>query len=128
MEYNYESLLDQRFQILCQDLLVREYPGVQCFPIAMPDGGRDALVRSGSARDLLIYQVKFARDPSKQADPAKWVINAIKGELEKISRLIDRGMKRYIVMTNMGGTSHPETGSIAQVQAYLDANVKVPAQ
>ena len=94
----------------------------------MSDGGRDAFVRSGAPKDLFVYQVKFARNPSKQTDPAKWVIDAIKGELDKIRRLVERGMKRYIIMTNMGGTSHPETGTIDKVQAYLDANVTVPTQ
>jgi len=128
MDYNYESLLDQRFQILCQDLLIREHPGVQCLPIAMPDGGRDAFARSGAGKDVLVYQVKYARNPQSQKDPADWVIAAIQGELEKIERLIDRGMKQYIVMTNMGGTSHQDSGSIDKVQSFLDANIGVPAQ
>jgi hypothetical protein len=43
MDYLYENLGDERFQELCQALLVKEMPHVQCFPIGQRDGGRDAI-------------------------------------------------------------------------------------
>ena len=43
MDYQLENLGDERFQQLCQALLVREFPDVQCFPVGMPDGGRDSI-------------------------------------------------------------------------------------
>lgn len=43
MDYLYENLGEDRFQELCQSLLIREFPNVQCFPIRQPDGGRDAV-------------------------------------------------------------------------------------
>ena len=43
MDYPLENLGPERFQQLCQALLAREYPRVQCFPVAQPDGGRDAV-------------------------------------------------------------------------------------
>ena len=35
--------MTQKFQAFCQALLSREVPGIQCFPVAQPDGGRNAL-------------------------------------------------------------------------------------
>ena len=43
MDYPLENLGPERFQQFCQALLVKEYPRVQCFPVAQPDGGRDAV-------------------------------------------------------------------------------------
>ena len=51
MDYLYENLGPERFQQFCQALLAREYPKLQCFPVAQPDGGRDAIsyfLRKGS--------------------------------------------------------------------------------
>jgi len=44
VDSQFENLGPERFQQLCQALLVKEYPNVQCFPVAQPDGGRDAIV------------------------------------------------------------------------------------
>jgi len=43
MDYPFENLTPEKFQLFCQALLVREYPSVQCLPVAQPDGGRDAV-------------------------------------------------------------------------------------
>ena len=43
--YPYEQLDDESFQHLSQSLLVKEFPGLQCFPVGQPDGGRDATFR-----------------------------------------------------------------------------------
>ena len=42
MDYPLENLGPERFQQFCQALLAKEYPDMQCFPVAQPDGGRDA--------------------------------------------------------------------------------------
>ena len=69
MAYHFEELGDERFQQLCQAVLTREFPDLQCLPVGQPDGGRDAFVR-GRVRtriaDSLIYQVKFVRDPNSR--------------------------------------------------------------
>jgi len=128
MDNNYESLLDERFQMLCQSLLTLEYPGVQCMPVGMPDGGRDALVRGRSGGSTLVYQIKYTRDPSGVEDRAQWVIDAISKELPKVARLAEAGdVERYVIMTNMPGTSHLKSGSIDRVQAFLDENSPVPS-
>ena len=43
MDYPFENLNPEKYQQFCQALLAREFRDVQCFPVAEPDGGRDAL-------------------------------------------------------------------------------------
>ncbi|MET8182599.1 hypothetical protein [Streptomyces sp. NPDC005336] len=125
MDYHYESLLDERFQMLCQSLLVREYPGVQCYPVGMPDGGRDATAPEGNGR--IIFQVKYARNPSGIEDPLKWIIKAIDGEVSKVNRLSERGATSFVLITNLSGTSHLGSGRMDKVQAHLDKVMPISA-
>lgn len=125
MDYNYESLLDERFQMLCQSLLVREYPGVQCYPVGMPDGGRDATAPEVSGK--VIFQVKYARNPSALKDPLKWVIKAIDGEVEKVKKLVERGATSFVLITNLSGTSHLDSGRMDKVQSHLDDVIPIGA-
>lgn len=61
MSYIYESLLDEHFQMLCQALLVKEYRGVQCLPVGMPDGGRDGMAPDASVPGgTIVFEVKAA--------------------------------------------------------------------
>lgn len=122
MDYNYESLLDQRFQKLCQALLLKEYDDVQCFPIGMADGGRDATSNSGGRLET-VFQVKFSHKPAAISNPAKWITDALDDELEKIHRLKDRGASRYILITNAFPTSPLDSGSIDKVNRYLADNI-----
>ncbi|WP_331773319.1 hypothetical protein OG948_59045 (plasmid) [Embleya sp. NBC_00888] len=126
MDYNYESLLDQRFQMLCQSLLTTEYDNIQCFPIGMADGGRDATSRAGGRLET-VFQVKFTRNPSAIKNPSKWIIDALKGEKEKIDRLVERGATRYIIITNVPPTASLDSGTIDKVDAYLADNVPIDA-
>ncbi|MFB6556061.1 NACHT domain-containing protein [Streptomyces sp. NPDC056405] len=125
MDYHYESLLDERFQMLCQALLVREYPGVQCYPVGMPDGGRDATAPEAGGK--IVFQVKYARNPAGIADPLKWITDAIDGEVEKVKRLVERGATSFVLMTNLSGTSHLGSGRMDKVQAHLDEVMPVSA-
>ncbi|MFE3853619.1 NACHT domain-containing protein [Streptomyces griseorubiginosus] len=125
MDYQYESLLDERFQMLCQSLLVREYPGVQCFPVGMPDGGRDATAPDSDGR--IVFQVKYARNPASIADPLKWITKAIDGEVDKVKKLVERGATAFVLITNMPGTSHLDAGRMDKVQKHLDEVMPVNA-
>ncbi|MEU2356546.1 hypothetical protein ABZ599_26840 [Streptomyces misionensis] len=125
MDYHYESLLDERFQMLCQSLLVREYPGMQCYPVGMPDGGRDATAPEAGGK--IVFQVKYARNPAGVADPLKWITDAIDGEVEKVKRLAERGATSFVLMTNMSGTSHLGSGRMDKVQAHLNEVMPVDA-
>lgn len=128
MDYNYESLLDERFQMLCQALLAQEYQGLQCYPVGMPDGGRDASAPDALGKGSIIFQIKFAKNPKSIDDPVKWVTDAIEGEIEKVDRLVERGATQYVIISNVPGTSHLDTGRIDKVQAHLTARISIPAQ
>ncbi|MFE4622107.1 NACHT domain-containing protein [Streptomyces mirabilis] len=125
MDYHYESLLDERFQMLCQSLLVREYPGVQCYPVGMPDGGRDATAPESGGR--IVFQVKYARNPASIADPLKWITDAINGEVDKVKKLAERGATSFVLMTNVSGTSHLDAGRMDKVQTHLNEVMPVSA-
>lgn len=126
MSYIFENLGADRFQQLCQALLVKDYRDLQCFPVGQPDGGRDALSRGdGGAVPTTVGQVKFKK--SDEEENADWMISALKGELPKIERLVAQGATRYIMMTNARGTAHEEVGRVDRVQAWLDEHVSIEA-
>jgi len=80
MDYPFENLEPERFQQFCQALLVKEFPDVQCFPVAQPDGGRDSpcLFMHGQKEGFFVFQVKFARKPLAETDPHKWLTDILK--------------------------------------------------
>lgn len=119
MTYLYENTGSERFQQFCQALLIQEYPGLQCFPIGQPDGGRDALHR----RSDTVLQVKFKRlDEEENAD---WMIDSLKGEKEKVERLAVEGAKSYVMVTNARPSGHPGGGRIDRVQQWMDENFPI---
>lgn len=127
MTYLYERLGHERFQQLCQALLVKDYPDLQCFPVGQPDGGRDGVSRDGSGDgEMTVVQVKFRR--SDEEPSADWMIKALEGELPKIEKLVSRGAKRYIMTTNASSSAHLDAGSHDRVEAWLTAHVSVPAE
>ncbi|MFF3758386.1 NACHT domain-containing protein [Streptomyces sp. NPDC002185] len=131
-QYDYETLGPDTFQQLCQALLARSHKNVQCFPVGMPDGGRDASVPRVGAADSLVYQVKFRKPtPNKLTTPddiVDWLIGHLKGEIPKVQRLVENGATEYIVMTNAQCSSHEEIGTRDRVQNWLDENISIPAQ
>jgi hypothetical protein len=127
VDYPLENLGPERFQLLCQALLAREHRGVQCFPVAQPDGGRDALYYPSTTDSdkFVVFQVKFARRPLTEADPRKWLIAIVEGELPKVKTLILRGAMQYVVMTNVPGTAHPDAGSIDKLNQEMSDKLGV---
>ncbi|MEG4421285.1 hypothetical protein QUA70_22240 [Microcoleus sp. LAD1_D5] len=133
MDYPFENLDPETFQHFCQALLAKEFSNLQCFPVAQPDGGRDALSYFGDdeERSFIMYQVKFVREPQAETDPHKWLIKTLKGEkgeAAKLKKQIPQGAKQYILLTNIKGTAHPDSGSIDQVNQLLKSELGVPAQ
>jgi hypothetical protein len=128
LSYDYESLLDEHFQRLAQALLIKDFPDLQCLPVGMPDGGRDALASDGSISGSIVFQVKFSRNPDKVDDPYKWITSAIDGELLKVEKLANRGATSYVLVTNLPGTSHLDVGLIDKTQKYMDRVVPIPAR
>jgi hypothetical protein len=121
MSYQFETLDDERFQRLCQALLVYSHPNVQCLPVGQPDGGRDAFSKRGKKRSpngFVVFQVKFVRNPQTR-EARDLIEEVIKSEKPKVERLISRGASAYYLLTNVSGTSHLDHGSIDKVDAAL---------
>jgi hypothetical protein len=95
MSYLYEQLSPERFQQFCQALLVSKFPNAQCLPVGQPDGGRDAYLwsmtgPSGRKDDLIVFQVKFSRNPER-AD-TEFIKSIVESELPKVKRLKEKGI------------------------------------
>lgn len=132
MDYLLEQLGDERFQQLCQALLIKEHPTTQCFPVSQPDGGRDAIAflaeNNKEVRPFVVFQVKYVRDPFKMHEPHKWLLEVVRGEASKIAKLVPKGASSFILLTNIPGTAHAGVGSIDLLQKILDDNMPVPSQ
>ena len=130
MDYPFENLDPESFQQFCQALLTKEFHNVQCFPVAQPDGGRDALsiMSEDDERGFIMYQVKFLREPLTQPDPHKWLVDTLKGEVAKLKKQIPKGAKQYILLTNIKGTAHPDSGSIDKANQLLNSELGVQSQ
>lgn len=125
--HDFEDLGDELFQMLCQALVLREFPNVQCYPVGMPDGGRDAMSHDTGTRGAVVFQVKFAREPTKIDDNFAWAKKAVDGEREKVERLAVRGAQQYILITNVQGTAHLDVGQVDKVQNHLNETLPIPA-
>jgi hypothetical protein len=128
MDYPLENLGPERFQQFCQALLARTHPNVQCFPVAQPDGGRDAVtyVFDDATPKFIVSQVKFVRKPAVDKDPRKWLLAIMDEEAPKVSQLIPRGASQYCLMTNIDGTAHLDAGSIDQLNKQISKHIKIP--
>lgn len=110
--------------------MVKEFPELQCFPVAQPDGGRDILTyKYGvSSQNFVVYQVKYVRKPFAEKDTHKWLLEIIKGEAPKVKELIKKGAKEFVLITNVPGTAHPESGSIDQMNQLLEGKLGIPSR
>lgn len=128
MDYPLENLGPERFQEFCQALLLREHPNVQCFPVAQPDGGRDAVsyISEQNAGKFVIFQVKYSRRPLAEADPHKWLLAIMDEEIPKVRKLVQRGAIQFYLITNIRGTSHLDVGSMDQLRDRLRGELSVP--
>ncbi|MCI0915560.1 hypothetical protein JNA64_00090 [Pseudomonas stutzeri] len=126
MSYLLEQLGDERFQQLCQALLVSLFPEVQCFPVGQPDGGRDAQVRMKGKQgaELVIFQVKYTKDPLAKSS-REIIQQVVESEKAKVQRLIEKGAKSYYLMTNVAGTSHLDAGSIDKINSVLSESLNI---
>jgi hypothetical protein len=93
----------------------------------MPDGGRDATSINATGEGYIVFQVKFARDPSRIEDPTAWLTAALERELPKVNKLIERGASEYVLITNVSGTSHLTGGRIDTLDRVLTAQLSIPA-
>lgn len=130
MDYPYEQLDPETFQQFCQALLVLEQPNLRSFPVAQPDGGRDAIARPtpNSGNRFRMYQVKFVRDITTLDDPKEWLSEIIKKEVPKIDRQIPMGAEEFILITNVKGTAHLGAGTIDRIAKILEENIHIPSR
>ena len=130
--YPYERLNPESFQELSQSLLLKAYPGLQCFPVGQPDGGRDGIVRSfrtaGETPAFILFQVKFVRRELNPSEARKWLLKTLRHELPKVQRLVSEGAQEFVLVTNVRGTAHHKHGSIDELQALLEEHIPIPAQ
>jgi hypothetical protein len=129
MTYLYEQLSPEKFQQLCQSVLISQFPNVQCLPVGQPDGGRDAFewiipTLPGHKQEFTVFQVKFSRQPDTSKNFLKEITDL---ELPKIAQLKERGAKAYYLITNNRGTSHLDGGTIDQLNQKLSATLAMPA-
>ena len=94
------------------------------------DGGRDAVSYGvpHSSREIVVYQVKFVRNPLAEQEPHKWLAKKIENEAPKVKALIPKGATKYCLLTNVPGTAYPESGAIDSVQRILEDQLPIPAQ
>lgn len=133
MDYPYENLGPERFQEFVQALLAAEYPDVQCYPVGQADGGRDAVryltqhPRKGSPQ-FLMYQIKFVRDPSKKVRPSRWLREQATSEAPKVRAQLDKGVTRYVLITNLRGSGSRSVGTMDEADDLLRGILPVPAR
>ena len=129
--YPYEQLNPESFQQLCQSMLVREFQGLQAFPVGQPDGGRDAIFRfhrtSPRSSAFVLFQVKFTRRHRDPSDAYEWLLKTLRSELPKIERQIEEGAERFLLITNVPGTAHPKGGTKDKLQEQLEEIIPIPA-
>lgn len=126
MDYHFTTLGADRFQSLCQAVLVKRFDRIQCFPTGQPDGGRDASQRlETDLSDITVFQVKFSKDPQSKTE-REVVEDLVRTESSKVQELVKRGAKKYILMTNVRGTSHRDSGSIDRVNKALTDAFSIP--
>lgn len=131
VDYPFENLGPEKFQEFCQSLLLTEFSGIQCFPVAQPDGGRDAISSTYNvnekSRKFIMFQVKFARNPFKEEDPHLWLLNILKEEIPKVKMQIPNGASEFVLITNIKGTAHQNSGSIDKVNKLLRSEINIPS-
>ena len=130
--YQYEQLNDESFQELSQSLLAKTFPNLQCFPVGQPDGGRDATAHlfgaGANAAGFILFQVKFARRELGPDEARKWLVRTLTKELPNVRKQIDKGAESFVLVTNVPGTAHLESGSMDELQGLLDEHIPIPAQ
>lgn len=130
MDYPFENLNPEKFQEFAQALLAREYPDLQCFPVAQPDGGRDFLTYEYgiTSQNFAVYQVKYVRKPLAEKDTHKWLLEIIESEAPKVKKLIERGAKKFFLITNVPGTAHLDVGAIDKMNQLLEGEIGIPSR
>ncbi|GAB3260186.1 hypothetical protein GCM10027456_40170 [Kineosporia babensis] len=65
------------------------------------------------------YQVKYSQNGARMNAADQWVLSALRGEREKVRRLVDEGVRHYTLVVNVRGSGKSRTGSIDKVDEEL---------
>jgi len=76
---------------------------------------------------LIVYQVKYVRNPWKLDDPHKWLTEVMEAEAPKVAALLPRNVAQYYLVTNIAGTAHLDSGSVDKLQQILASSMAPPA-
>jgi hypothetical protein len=120
--YLYERLGDHDFQQLVSALLASQFPEFIPMALRQTDGGRDGL-RKVDAGKVLIYQVKWSVT-GKEKNPVTWLDGVVRDEEANLRRLAGQGVRHYVLVTNVGSTAKPESGTFDQMDKKLEAYAK----
>ena len=75
-----------------------------------------------------LFQIKFARRERDPSEARKWLLETLRKELPKVQQQVEKGAKRFVLVTNIPGTAHPEVGSKDKLQDLLDEYIPIPAE
>ena len=131
--YHYETLGDEKFQELCQALIIADFPTAQCLPVGQPDGGRDAYLRQhligrvAGSSDLVVFQVKYSKEPRGNRSERDAITDVVRAEKHKVEKLKSLGLRKYVLLTNVQGTAHLNAGSIDSVNQELSTLLGIEA-
>ncbi|MDQ0121044.1 hypothetical protein J2T22_004257 [Pseudarthrobacter defluvii] len=68
--------------------------------------------------------MKWVRDQREERDPVKWLKDIIKAEEANLRRMQGRGTLEWLLVTNVPGTAHEDSGRIDRLNAHLLAEGK----
>lgn len=121
-KFLYERLGDHDFQLLVNALLTARFAGFVPLPLRQSDGGRDGVLRSAPEK-ALVSQVKWSVN-GRHKDPVGWLDATVRSEEDNLRRLAAKGVRRYMLVTNVPSTGKPGTGTFDRLNAKLDAHAK----
>ena len=106
-----------QFQELCQAIALFVMPDLQVLPTRQRDGGFDAF-ELGHSDGTKVF-AKWVADQRQERDPVKWLEKVIAAETPNIQEMVRGGTKRWTLMTNVPGTSYPDSGTIDRLNRIL---------
>lgn len=122
--YRFEDLDDMQFQELCQAIALLEMPDLQPLPTRQRDGGFDSFELGISGQKVFAAQIKWVADQRQERDPVKWLEKVIADESKNLAAMAAAGTKRWTLMTNVSGTSYPDSGTIDRLNRTLAKSSK----
>ncbi|MCD2441555.1 large ATP-binding protein [Agromyces sp. SYSU K20354] len=120
--YLYERLGDHDFQQLVSAVLAHQFPDYVPMALRQADGGRDGL-RTTDISNVLVYQVKWSVN-GKEKNPVSWLDQVVRNEESNLRRLAAQGVRSYVLVTNVGSTGRPGTGTFDRLNAKLEKYAK----